>query len=198
MVNARSSGFNETRATNSHNNYRSAVNPSFVSPRRGKTSRHKADRFSRLIHLVEVNKHCVPYLLSAQLMRGTLCSLSRPSLFLHPLLLLRFSRTVLTISLFIALPPLRLSANLFHLLPPAPLVLSLTRYYLCRWASQFLYIICEEPSLEGRQNGLEWTGNGRSGGVSKRIWNFQDCGADAVQISIRTAVERENIEKTDD
>ena len=69
--------FNETRATNSHNNYRSTVNPSFVSPRRGKTSRHKADRFSRLIHLVEVNKHCVPYLFSAQLMRGTLCPLSR-------------------------------------------------------------------------------------------------------------------------
>lgn len=77
MFNACPSLFNETRATNSHNNYRSTVNPSFVSPRREKTSRHKADRFSRLIHLVEVNKHCVPYLFSAQLMRGTLCSLSR-------------------------------------------------------------------------------------------------------------------------
>lgn len=95
MVNARPSQFNETRATNSHNNYRSAVNPAFVSPRREKTSRHKADRFSRLIHLVEVNKHCVPYLFSAQLMRGTLCPLSRvprPPLFL-PSLLLRVSRT---------------------------------------------------------------------------------------------------------
>lgn len=70
----------EIGARNSHNNYRSSVNLFFVplpgplrppSPSAGgrafqqrKTSRHKADRFSRLIHLVEVNKHCVPYLSS--------------------------------------------------------------------------------------------------------------------------------------
>lgn len=75
----------EIGARNSHNNYRSSVNLFFVplpGPLRPpslsaggrafqqrKTSRHKADRFSRLIHLVEVNKHCVPYLSSAQLMR---------------------------------------------------------------------------------------------------------------------------------
>lgn len=90
-------------------------------------------------------------------MRGALCPLSRtrPPLSSFSTSSFQPVRTVLTIfSYSFSLP-----SNLFYLLPPAPLVLSLTRYYLCRWASQFLYIICKEPSLEGRQNGLEWTEN---------------------------------------
>lgn len=139
-------------------------------------------------------------------MRGTLCPLScaRPPLSssssssFQPYVPFSPSPLLLPAHYF---PP-----NLFHLLPPAPLVLSLTRYYLCRWASQFLYIICEEPSLEGRQNGLEWTEDGdemrqeeqRGEGEKergKRIWNFQDCGVDALQIPIRAM---ENTEKTGD
>lgn len=107
---------------------RPLIHPLFL-PCRGKTGRHKADRFSRLIHLVEVNKHCVPYLFSAQLMRGTLCPLSHARPPLSSSSSSSFQPYV-PFSPSLLLP--HLPANLFHLLPPAPLVLSLTRYYLCR------------------------------------------------------------------
>ena len=87
---------------------------------RGKRARHKADRFSRLIHLVEVNKHCVPYLSPAQLMRErNPLALCRGTFFLPPLPR-RFHPRASDIVAGIAA------------CPGTPLVLSLTRHYLCR------------------------------------------------------------------
>lgn len=135
-----------------------------------KTSRHKADRFSRLIHLVEVNKHCVPYLSSAQLMPGTLWpSLRNPPSSSSTSSSSSSSSSSSFVHSFV-------SSTTFE----TPLVLSLTRYYLCRWASQFLYIICKELDPEGRRNGRR----------VERISNFRDYGAALCKFRIVPRIEQ--------